>query len=304
MFRLKLLLVSLLLIGTPLFAEDSLWVGKIILPKRVGMKYAYEAKDGTWKQDGELVGISFRVDKQQGQWICVNQNGTEAWFAKEDAVLLDDATDYFSEVIRANPKSPGGYARRGWAWKLLGKLDLAKDDYDSALRLNPKFAAGWNNRGTILHGLGEIDKAIQDYSEAIRLEPRFGVAYKNRGDAYSHQKVYDKAIEDYATSIEIDKNDHRSLNALAWIYSTCPEEKYRNGKRAILHSMKACEITKEKIPSYFGTLAAAYAEAGDFTAAFRAMERAMSDEDYMKRFGELGMKMLKQFQDDKPFRDE
>ncbi len=55
----------------------------------------------------------------------------------------------------------------------------------------------------------------------------------------------------------------------AWILATCPESKLRDGKLAIAAATRAAELTNWKKSDVLRTLAAAYAEAGDFANALR-----------------------------------
>ena len=54
---------------------------------------------------------------------------------------------------------------------------------------------------------------------------------------------------------------------LAWLHATCPNEKYRDGKKAFENARKAFQLSGGKEWSYLVTLAAAYAESGNFDKA-------------------------------------
>ena len=56
---------------------------------------------------------------------------------------------------------------------------------------------------------------------------------------------------------------------LAWLLATCPLTEMRDGKRAVACARKALDIVGERQPEWFGILAAACAEVGDFAEAVR-----------------------------------
>jgi hypothetical protein len=60
----------------------------------------------------------------------------------------------------------------------------------------------------------------------------------------------------------------------AWILSTCPDANLRDGKLAVASANRAAELTNWKNWLALSTLAAAYAEAGDFASAVHREEEA------------------------------
>ena len=85
--------------------------------------------------------------------------------------------------------------------------------------------------------------------------------------------------------------------------ATCPDASLRDGKKAVEMSQKACQLEGEK---WFclGTLAAAYAEAGDFESAAKYETQAigiggMSDKERAEAEQQLTL-----YQERKPFHQE
>jgi tetratricopeptide (TPR) repeat protein len=78
------------------------------------------------------------------------------------------------------------------------------------------------------------------------------------------------------------------LDELAWLLATYPDSNARDGAEAVRLAARACELTDRRVPAFLGTLAAAYAEAGDFPRAVATGEealreaRSLSDTDVIK----------------------
>ena len=118
------------------------------------------------------------------------------------------------------------------------------------------------------------------------------------------QGEYQKAIADLDEAIRLDSKCSLARRVRAQILACCPEARYRNGPAAVESATKACELTNWNDLICISTLASAYAEKGDFSAAIRWQKTATDlgpqfgqDADFMRARLEL-------FEADKPDRDE
>ena len=223
-----------------------------------------------------------------------------AWQAKGEN---DKAIADHTEALRLDPKFATAYIGRGYAWQAKGENDKAIADYTDALRLDPKDAAAYNNRGRAWEAKGENDKAIADYTEALRLDPKDAVAYNNRGNAWQAKGENDKAMADYTEALWFDPKYAMAYNNRGRLRATCPDAKYRDGKQAVADATKACELTGGEMEwNYFDTLAAAYAEAGDFDKAVEWQTKALDQAPENQRAD--CQSRLELYRSGKPYREE
>ena len=111
-------------------------------------------------------------------------------------------------------------------------------------------------------------------------------------------------LADFREAVRIDPDCGDAHNDLAWLCATCPDGKLRDGKAAVEHAETACELTDWKDPWYFGTLAAAYAELGNFDEAVKWEKKAIESPDYPRDALEEARAQLKLYEQRKPFREQ
>jgi tetratricopeptide (TPR) repeat protein len=119
---------------------------------------------------------------------------------------------------------------------------------------------------------------------------------------------HSEAIKDYEQALQfgIANPSLKSgvLNNLAWVLATSPDDSLRNGKRSIELATEAASLSDYKEPYILSTLAAAYAEAGDFEAAIEWSKKAI---DLGRRGEHDNVKQLEQelnsFEKKEPLRE-
>jgi tetratricopeptide (TPR) repeat protein len=301
---LRTIVLAVMLVAAQLPAQEGSWVGKKIMPTKTAIKIG--STDDKSKQVFvvELKFTDHMVLADQGGRLKIIQQGVEGWFDKSDGVLLAEAVRYFTKKVEATPNDDDALHSRGVAHTLHGEYEAAVKDLSEAIRLNPKAAPWWNSRGTAHRTNKDYDKAIADYTEALRLNPKITDALNNRGTAYRAKKDYEKAIADFNEAMRIDPKDAVGFNSAAWLLSVCSDEKHRNGKKAVELGTRACELTHWKRQGYIDTLAAAYAETGDFEKAVKYQELALEDAGYQQRHGAWARKVLEGYKNKKPYRED
>jgi RNA polymerase sigma factor (sigma-70 family) len=213
----------------------------------------------------------------------------------------DMAIAEFNQAIQLNPKVAPAYFNRGRACKLRGYYQQALADYTQAIQLNPAMVAAYVNRGQIYNVMEEYDRAIADCSEAIRLDAARPIPYNNRGAAHGAKGEYDKARADFALAIQCDPDFAPAYNNLAWQLATCPEPAYRNGNSAVEFATKACELSQWNNINQLDTLAAAYAEAGDFENAVNYESKVLASPGLAPRDVAIAKKRLALYRTHQPF---
>lgn len=222
------------------------------------------------------------------------------------------------------------------------ELALALKDVEKSLDLKPNLAEGIRLRAIIASQQKRYDEAIQDLTllaksnpqepvwllqlatlyqldnrpsmaikiadQLIRMNEKNWRAYRIRGDALLSMGSQLEATKDYQKALDrLDKEDEERsglLNNLAWILATSPEDDLRDGKRSVELGTEACELTEFKEAHILSTLAAGYAEVGDFDKAIEYSEKAVESgkQENTDQLEQLE-KELESYKEKKPWRE-
>jgi tetratricopeptide (TPR) repeat protein len=149
--------------------------------------------------------------------------------------------------------------------------------------------------------LTQVLEGIRDENDPEQKETKVD-ALRARGDALLSVGRHADAVKDYDAALKLDAEDTGVLNNLAWVLATSPDDPVRNADRSIELGTKACELTKYQKPHILSTLAAGYAEKGDWETAkkwsAKAVELGAKDdvEEQLK-------KELESYKEKKPWRE-
>jgi Tfp pilus assembly protein PilF len=144
-------------------------------------------------------------------------------------------------------------------------------------------------------------RAIELLTNILEEDEKNAQALRSRGDAYLSVSKHAEAIKDYEIAMKEEPEDTGVLNNFAWVLATSPDDKVRNGKRALELAKKACDLTGYKKPHILSTLASCHAELGDFDEAIKWSTKAcdMSPDDIKEQLS----KELESYKQKKPWRE-
>ena len=262
-------------IAAPAAKPRTDWVGETVFIKKSNTALLKREAVKSYTPVGRLISILYVVSDVEKGYLPVMQEHKPVWVLKEDMVRLKDAPDHYTKMHDEEPENASWLAMRGWASFRLGKKEDALKDYAEAIRLQPMAGSWYSNRGLIYTELKKYDEAIADFTTAIDAMPDYPLTYRNRAVALLKKKEYAKAAADYEKAAELAPESADMQNGLAWVLCTAPDDKVRDGKRAVIAALKACELTEHKNGGFLDTLAAAYAEIGEFDKAVEWQQKAV-----------------------------
>jgi tetratricopeptide (TPR) repeat protein len=150
---------------------------------------------------------------------------------------------------------------------------------------------------------GNYGKAIVDLTEAIRRGPNIPYNYKLRGNAYRRNGEYSRALADYNEAVRLGASNYWNTYCLARLLATCPDDKIRDGHKAVELAAKICETYKWGNPHLIDTLAAAQAEVGNFAEAVRLETKVLEFDQMDKEFLTEARQRLSLYKEKKPYRE-
>ena len=128
--------------------------------------------------------------------------------------------------------------------------------------------------GVAYRHLGQVDRAVECYQEALRFRPGYLQAQTNLARLWHAQGKSKQAVKVYRDILRKNPDSASDANNLAWILATSKDEEIVDAVGAVKWAKMASDATQNRNARYLTTLAAAYAENGDFEKAIATVTHA------------------------------
>ncbi len=212
----------------------------------------------------------------------------------------------FDRGLELQPENAQAHNIRGMLYVQRKDTERAMVDFNRAIALRPDIVEPYINRGILYIRLREFDKAVQDFGRVIDLDAGQMEAYWRRGAVYGKQQKMREALADFEQVLSLAPTSsvgyhviasllstvggmesaygftppvpsHVSLamGNLAWVLATHPDAEVRNAKKAVLYAELASSVAMDQSARLYDVLAASYAEAGRFSDAVNAAQKAV-----------------------------
>jgi tetratricopeptide (TPR) repeat protein len=188
----------------------------------------------------------------------------------------DEAAAHFMHALQLDPSLAIDHYNLGMVYAKMGNLSAAVESYQAALDCGLREAGLWNELGVAYLRLERWNEAGECFQQALSLEPRSIECLCRLAGVFTKLARFDDARSRYKEALRLSPNWPQSAIRNARALATHPDARVRDGLRALELAQHACEATSSSDPVFLDTLAAAYAEAGQFPDAITTAEKALS----------------------------
>ncbi len=186
---------------------------------------------------------------------------------------FDEAIVQFQAAVQAAPKKADAHFNLAAALNAKGDYAGAATHFAEACRLHPEDIEAREKLGLALLYQGKMAEAAPQFREVLRVRPEARTHY-HLGLALDSLGRAEEALAHYREAARLSPNTPLYLNDLAWLLATNPKPELRDGAEAVRLAERACELSGGKEARFWGTLDAAYAEAGRFADAMATAAKA------------------------------
>ncbi len=293
----------------PRFSPDGKWIvfcqaNSFMLLRPDSTLYIMPATGGKSRKmrcnlDGKM--NSWHSFSPNGRWLVFSSKArgpyTQLWLTHIDpdgndtpAVLLEHFTDAdraanIPEFVNVKPEQFASIRQEFadyYTHYSLARQHATRQKIPQAIEEARKAIAEKSDHADSLYLLasclartGREPAAVPYAKRAIAADAAHWRSRRLLGGIYSRDGHYTLARTLLLGVLKEQPNDPMTLNNLTWMLATCPAATIRNGTQAVVYGKRACDATKHTVPPMLDSLAAAYAEAGQFDLAIQTLQTAI-----------------------------
>jgi tetratricopeptide (TPR) repeat protein len=221
----------------------------------------------------------------------------------QQAGNTDKAQADLDNVLRQDPDNAPALELRGLIAADNADYPTAIRDFRRLVATNPEDSVVVSQLALLYLAAKQPREAIRRFTRAIELDDTNFLSVRGRSDAEISIGDHAAALADLERALELKPDDSGVLNNLAWLLATSPDDEIRDGARAIELAEKACEETEWQEAHIISTLAAGYAETGNFEKAREFSEKAVETSGEEGDIREQLEKELDSYREEKPWRE-
>jgi len=208
----------------------------------------------------------------QPDWWDAEYNLGTALSAKGE---VDEAILHSEKAVAMRPTDPDAQVSLANLLFQKGRIDEAIAHYQKAITARPDDFLARYGLGHALLEKGELDSAIQACRSALLLRPLDADCHTTLAIALEEKGNPAEAIQHYNKALELAPKSTATLTNLAWLLATSQDASLRNGLKAVELAKQADRLVGGTNALVLRTLAAAYAENGEFANAIGTARSAM-----------------------------
>ena len=210
--------------------------------------------------------------KIQPDWWDAEYNLGTALSARGE---VDEAIVHSEKAVAMRPTDPDAQVSLANLLFQKGRIDEAIAHYQKAIALRPHDFLASYGLGHALLQKGELESAIQVCRSALLIRPLDADCHTTLAIALEEKGNPAEAIQHYDKALELAPKSIPTLTNLAWLLATTQDASLRNGVKAVKLAKQADRLVEGTNALVLRTLAAAYAENGEFADAIRTARSAM-----------------------------
>jgi tetratricopeptide (TPR) repeat protein len=223
------------------------------------------------KIDDAIAHYRLALQMQADSWDAEYNLGT-ALVAKGQ---VDEAILHCERAVGMRPTDPDAQVSLGNALFAKGRIDEAIAHYQKAITAQPDHFLARYSLGHALLEKGEFEDAIQVCRSALLLRPSDADCQTTLAIALEEKGNPTEAIQHYKKALELAPESIPTLTNLAWLMATSQDASLRDGPKAVELAGQADRLVGGTNTLVLRTLAAAYAENGEFANAIKTARSAM-----------------------------
>ena len=154
-------------------------------------------------------------------------------------------------------------------------FDNARKEVENLLNDKDADVDALHIASNVAHAMKDPELALQVSQTVLKQDENDEEALFELPSIYIALKQYDKAVEAFEKSVNQYPESPTALNNYSWFLSTTTQDAYRDGKKALKLGLKAAQASNYEKAYILSTLAAAYAENGDFENAMKFIQKAL-----------------------------